>query len=202
MQPASKTLERIVLGGLVVVILIITVLFLRSRQGPELPVINQVADFSLTNQNGKVVTLQDLRGDVWIADIIFTRCPAQCLRMTKNMAELQAQLPGVKFVSLTADPQFDTPEILRTYAKRFNAPENWMFLTGPKKDVYTLAMDGLRMAVDDVKPEERQSINDLFLHSKQFMIVDKRGQVRAWFDGDSAEFNPQIIAAAKKLQRQ
>src|SRR4051794_8016425 len=119
MQPASRKLERLVLAGLALVILVITIAFVRSRQHPNLPVVGQVSEFALTNQLGQVVSLQDLRGQVWIADIIFTRCPAQCLRMTKNMATLQAQLPKVKFVSLTADPAFDNPAILKTYANRF-----------------------------------------------------------------------------------
>jgi protein SCO1/2 len=199
MQPASKKLERIVLAGLAVVILGITFAFIRSRTGPQLPVLNQLSDFSLTNQNGKIVSLQDLRGTVWIADIIFTRCPAQCARMSKNMATLQRDLPNVKFVSLTADPGFDTPDILKTYAKHFDATDNWTFLTGTKSNVYWFAMDGLKLAVDERKPEERDNINDLFIHSKNFMLVDKKGQLRAGFEGDEPENNPAIIAAAKAL---
>jgi protein SCO1/2 len=202
MQPTSRLLERIVFGGLIVVILVISIAFIRSRQGPKLPVFNQVTDFTLTNQNNQAVSLADLRGEVWIADVIFTRCQMQCLLMTKNMVQLQTQLPGVKFVSLTADPGFDTSEVLKTYAQRFNAGENWIFLTGLKSNVYSVAINGLKLAVDDVKPEERENINDLFIHSKQFILVDKKGRVRGWFDGDTAEFNPQIIEAAKKLLKE
>ncbi len=199
MQPASKKLERIVLAGLAVVIAVIAVIFARSRLGPHLPVLNQLSDFSLTNQNGKVTSLRDLQGDVWIADIIFTRCPAQCARMSKNMSTLQKELPNVKFVSLTADPGFDTPDILKTYAKHFDAAENWYFLTGSKSDVYELAMDGLKLAVDDRKPEERENINDLFIHSKNFMLIDRKGRLRSGFEGDEPDNNPAIIAAAKAL---
>ena len=199
MQPASKTLERVVLTGLALVIVGISIAFVRSRLGPQLPVLHQLSDFSLTNQNNKVVSLQDLKGDVWIADIIFTRCPAQCARMSKNMSTLQKELPNVKFVSLTADPGFDTPDILKTYSKHFDATENWSFLTGSKSNVYWVAMDGLKLAVDDRKPEERENINDLFIHSKNFMLVDKKGRLRAGFEGDEAENNTAIIAAAKAL---
>jgi len=78
--------------------------------------------------------------------------------MTKNMAELQSKLPDVKFVSLTADPLNDTPSALKAYAKRFNAADGWTFLTGAKTNVYSLAMDGLMLSVDEVKPEERENI--------------------------------------------
>ncbi len=213
MQTPSRKLERLVLIGLTLVIIIIGIAFVRSRlMGPQLPVVGQVIDFALTNQDGRTVTLKDLRGEVWIADIIFTQCPAQCLRMTKNMAVLQSQLPGVKFVSLTADPGYDTPAVLKAYAKRYKAGDGWMFLTGQKKDVYQLAMDGLLLSAEEVKPEERTSINDLFIHSTKFMLVDKRGRLRGsvdkdknltvGFDGDSPDSNAAIIAAAKKLLRE
>ena len=86
----------------------------RSRQAPaqRLPIYGQIADFALTNQNGSVVSLADLRGRVWIADIIFTRCPGPCLKMTRQMKELQDALPAdcqAKLVTLTTDPDFDTP---------------------------------------------------------------------------------------------
>ena len=96
-----------------------------------------IADFTLTNQNGSAVSLADLRGQVWVADIIFTRCPGPCLKMTRQMKELQEALPPAsqaKLVTLTTDADFDTPPVLKAYAERFGADTNrWMFLTGPKR---------------------------------------------------------------------
>ncbi|MDB6029035.1 MAG: hypothetical protein JWM68_5258 [Verrucomicrobiales bacterium] len=195
------------------VILVITIAYFRSRKHSDLPVVGQVTEFTLTNQLGQAVSLQDLRGRVWIADIIFTRCPAQCLQMTKNMRTLQAQLSHhVQLLSLTADPAFDTPGILKAYAKRVDATDNWMFLTGSKSNVYHLAMNGLGLSAEETTPAERQSLDDLFIHSKKFMLVDKRGRLRGvmdknknisvGFDGDEATSNPEIIAAVEKLMRE
>ncbi len=87
-----------------------------------LPVIGQIADFTLTNQNGQVTTLADLSNRVWVADIIFTRCAGPCPRMTAQMRSLQDLLPHdseAKLVTLTTDPENDTPSILKKYARPF-----------------------------------------------------------------------------------
>src|SRR5271170_2006727 len=101
-----------------------------------LPVIGQIADFTLTNQDGKITTLADLTNHVWVADIIFTRCAGPCPRMTGQMKSLQDALPQsseAKFVTLTTDPENDTPEVLKKYGERFNADfSRWNFLTGTK----------------------------------------------------------------------
>src|SRR2546422_11578573 len=141
-----RRIEWLMWSGLLVVVAGIVLAFLlahlklRMLLGKPLPVYGQVADFTLTNQNGRVVTLADLRGKVWVADIIFTRCPGPCLKMTRQMSELQAALPAnapVELVSLTADPAYDTPEVLKRYGERFGAtPDRWQLLTGKKTDLY------------------------------------------------------------------
>ena len=177
-----------------------------GKRQPPLPVLGSVADFALTNQLGRVVTLSDLCGQVWLADIIFTRCPGTCAKMTREMSQLQSTLApndSVKFLSLTADPEHDTPEVLSEYAKKFGAaPERWLFLTGKKLDLYRLATKGLLLAVDEVKADERTSPNDLFLHSTQFVVVDKQGRVRAGFDGTEPASRQKIVEAIQTLLRE
>src|SRR5438445_1927832 len=143
MNRPARSVEWIVWGGLVLVMVAILGAFVisRSRQTvPPLPVYATVPDFSLTNQIGGVIALSDLRGKVWVADIIFTRCPGPCPKMTEQMSELQAALPPeepVVLVSLTADPDFDTPEVLRRYGEERGASaDRWHFLTGQKADLY------------------------------------------------------------------
>src|ERR1017187_535709 len=103
-------------GGLALVALTLLAAFLlvqlrsRTAQGQPLPVYGQIADFALTNQNGRAVSLADLRGRVWVADIIFTRCPGPCLKMTKQMQVLQNALPAdskTQLVTLTTDADLD-----------------------------------------------------------------------------------------------
>src|SRR5580693_4977290 len=94
---------------------------------PPLPVIGPVADFTLINQDGKLTTLAEFTNHVWVADIIFTRCAGPCPRMTGQMRSLQNLLPpdsNVRLVTLTTDPDFDSPEVLKRYGERFNADFN------------------------------------------------------------------------------
>src|SRR5450631_3464885 len=97
------------------------------KQPRPLPVLGQIADFTLTNQNGQTVTLADLSNHVWVADIIFTRCAGPCPHMTAQMKSLQDLLPatsGAKLVTLTTDPDNDTPPVMKRYGDRFNADYN------------------------------------------------------------------------------
>jgi protein SCO1/2 len=215
-QPARKT-GWLVWGGLALVGLTLVLAFglaqLKSHNdaGRPLPVYGQIADFSLTNQNGRAVSLADLRGQVWVADIIFTRCPGPCLKMTKQMKALQDALPSgdqAKLVTLTTDADFDTPPVLKTYAERFQAdPQRWIFLTGTKQEVAKLAIDSLKLSAIEKKPEERESPQDLFVHSTIFVIADKQGQLRGVFETTGEDIDPehvkeQILEAVGRLERE
>ena len=184
---------------------------LNMRDGKPLPVYGQVSDFVLTNHDGKAFFLSDLQGKVWVADIIFTRCPGPCLKMTRQMRELQKALPAssqAKLVTLTTDPVFDTPAVLKAYAQRFGADfSRWLFLTGTKKQIARLAIDSLKLTALEKKPEERQSEDDLFVHSTIFVAVDKRGQLRGIFETtgegiDPAQVRGEIVAAVNRLERE
>jgi protein SCO1/2 len=183
----------------------------QGSRGKPLPVISPVANFTLTNQIGRAVSLADLRGQVWVADIIFTRCPGPCLKMTKQMKALQDALSSgdqAKLVTLTTDADFDTPPVLKTYAERFQAdPQRWMFLTGTKQEVAKLAIDSLKLSAIEKKPEERESPQDLFVHSTIFVIADKRGQLRGVFETTGEGIEPervkeQILEAVGRLERE
>ena len=208
MNKPTRSIEWIVWGGLVLVIVAIAGAFTASKlgQNPPLPVYATVPDFALTNQFGRVISMSDLRGKVWVADIIFTRCPGPCPKMTKQMGELQAALPPeepVILLSLTADPDFDTPEVLRRYGEERGASaDRWHFLTGQKADLYRLATKGLLLALDEVKPEQRESERDLFVHSTRFVVVDKQGRIRASFDGAEPSSRPRILETIRVLMQE
>ena len=178
---------------------------------PPLPVIAQIPDFVLTNQNNRAVTLADLRGQVWIGDIIFTRCGGPCPEMTRKMSELQAALPAKlqnKFVTLTTDPEFDSPAVLKKYGGKFGAGFNrWTFLTGDKQEIYKLGVEGLKLSSVEIDPKDRKAVDDLFIHATYFVLVDKQGRLRAVFetvgvDVDWNKIKPQIISAVKNLARE
>jgi len=180
----------------------------RTRQ-KELPVIAQVADFTLTNQYDRVVTLADLSNHVWIADIIFTRCAGSCPIMTTEMKSLQDALPPAgqaRLVTLTTDPDYDTPAILKRYGERYGANfQRWTFLTGTKMELAGLAAGSLKLGSTPVAPQDRQSPVDLFVHSTIFVVVDKQARLRGIFQTegqgvDWAKVKPQILATVKELE--
>ncbi len=175
-------------------------------KSPTLPVYVTMTDFVLTNQDGKKVTLADLRGQVWIADAIFTRCPGQCLTMSEHMKEIQAGLPSglpIRLVSFTTDPAYDQPDVLKKYAGRYDARDGcWLFLTGDKTTIHNAEMDGLKLSVVDKSAGDQTSPNDLFIHSEKFVLLDKAGRIRGWYDGQEQDSVATLIAAAQRLARE
>ena len=198
--------------GVVLIVLILSLSFWQTRRNTvPLPVLGVVADFALTNQLNQPVTVADLYGQVWLADIIFTRCPGPCARMTRQMAAVQAALPknsSARLVSLTTDPEFDTPEVLSRYAERFGADsKRWKFLTGTKSQIAGLAVDSLKLTTLEKPVAERTSADDLFIHSTIFVLVDKQSRLRGIFEtgGDGIEWTniqPTILSAIKQLERE
>ncbi len=212
--PRTERLVWLGLGtatALLLLACLLGLLRIRAGFGKPLPVYGQVADFKLTNQDNQPVSLADLRGHVWVGDIIFTRCPGPCPQMTRQMKELQEALPNqshARLVTLTTDPEFDVPAVLKRYAERFGAdPQRWMFLTGTKKQIAALAIDSLKLTAIEKKPEDRQSAADLFVHSTIFVLVDKRGQLRGVFETTGEGTNPRqvksdLLAGVRRLERE
>jgi protein SCO1/2 len=192
-------------GGLLLTGLAIVVAFVASPAAKPLPILGSVPDFSLTDQDGRTVTLANFQGQPWVADVIFSRCPGQCLVMSSHMKELQAALrstPRVKLVSITTDPDYDTPMVLKKYGRLFGAEEGrWLFLTGTKAATRGLAVDGFKLAVVDKAPGQQESPSDLFIHSEKFVLVDSKGEIRGYYDGENAGCVPQIAAALQQLDK-
>jgi protein SCO1/2 len=180
---------------------------LRGKQTPPLPVYGDVADFSLTNQLNQPVSLANLKGHIWVADIIFTRCPGPCLQMTRKMKAIHDRLPPqspVKLLSLTADPAFDTSTVLKQYAERFQADHGrWQFLTGSKQALYDLAMKGLKLAVEENANPNPKPAEDLFIHSTRFVLVDAQGRLRGLsFEGTEERVVADILKAVDQLLKE
>ncbi len=195
-ESSEKSLERGVWVALISVALVIATAYLTQtlRRRPQaalpaarLPVISQVSDFGLTNHLGRNLGLADLLGRVWIADIIFTRCPGPCVQMTRSMNQVRNQFldrEDVAWVSITADPDHDSPLVLKKYAEKWvEHPQNWHFLTGPKALLNRLAVDDLKLVVVEKDPVQRMSAEDLFLHSTKFVLLDRQGRLRGIYEG-------------------
>jgi protein SCO1/2 len=182
-----------------------------SRQN-TLPALGQIADFTLTNQNGQATTLADLSNHVWVADIIFTRCAGPCPRMTAQMKSLQDLLPqnsNAKLVTLTTDPDYDAPPAMKRYGERFNADFNrWTFLTGTKTEIAALASGSLKLSAVPVKLEDQKNPADLFIHTTIFVVVDKRTQLRGIFEtgGEGVDWTntvqPRVLETMQRLEHE
>lgn len=173
-----------------------------------LHVLGRVADFTLTNQDGQVITLASLTNHVWVADIIFTRCAGPCPRMTGQMKSLQDKLPvqsDARLVTLTTDPDFDSPAVLKKYGERFGANFNrWTFLTGSKAQIAGLAADSLKLSAQPIKPEDRKDSADLFIHTTIFVIVDRHAQLRGFYEtgGDGVDWKNSVQAKVLRAVHQ
>jgi cytochrome oxidase Cu insertion factor (SCO1/SenC/PrrC family) len=168
------------------------------RRTDPLPVLGALPPFSLTERSGRAVTADDLRGQVWVAAFVFTRCPDVCPALTARMAGLRtplATVPGnVRLVSLSVDPLHDTPPVLRDYADRHGAGPDWWFLTGPRDTVVALLRDGFRVAFADDGPPSAP-----ITHSDRFVLVDRGLQVRGYYHGNDSTELDRLVADARRL---
>lgn len=150
----------------------------------KLPVLNYVKPFHFTNQDGKSISERDVEGKVYVAEYFFTTCQSICPIMNRNLGPIHEafkQEPGFLIVSHTCDPETDTVARLKVYADSLKADtKSWWFLTGTKDSLYQAARNSYLL--DDVK-NNAQNIDEQFLHTQFFALVDKSGQVRKIYDG-------------------
>ncbi len=148
---------------------------LNNAESEELPNIQEVPYFQFEGINGEVLSRKSLEGKVWVIDFMFTACPGQCSKMSRNMAKLQKNFLGnqqVQFVSVTVDPKTDSREVLGSYAKAYGADTTqWHFLRGNIDSVKALAVDGLHLQGDPT----------ITTHSPYFVLVDEKSQVRGYY---------------------
>jgi len=156
-------------------------------------------EFALTERSGKTITREELKGKVWVASFVFTRCPGPCPQVTATMARLQKELdlkntPGLRLVTFTVDPERDTPNDLTDYANRYQAdPERWLFLTGKSEaELHKLLVEGFKVTAQRSKSAKP---GDEFDHSTRLAVVDKQGTIRGYFDGMRAGDGPEETAA-------
>lgn len=155
----------------------------------QAPVIDfPLPDFTLTDQNKNPVRRADLEGNVWVASFIFTSCPSICPRLTKRMATMQEALLGnedVRFVSISVDPETDTPEKLSEFASKHGATSaRWLFLTGDPKVVDATVLTGFKMVLQRSTPG---SVD--IAHAERFCVVDRKAHVRGLFDTSDEGLN-------------
>jgi protein SCO1/2 len=162
-----------------------------------------LGDFALTERSGRTVRRDDLRGKVWVASFVFTRCTGPCPQVTATVARLHAELagePGVRFVTFTVDPERDDPAELAGYAEHFRAdPERWLFLTGPEAEVHRLLREEFKVGVHRAGPGAKPGQE--YDHSTRLAVVDKAGRVRGYFAGmgDNTDFEAGLARLKAKV---
>lgn len=159
------------------------------RAEPKRPSYQDVTDFTLIEASGKTVKLADMRGKVWVASFIFTSCAGSCPIMTHHLAKAQADLPvrdDFKLVSVSVDPERDTPAVLTQYAAKNGADRSrWLFLTGDKAQIHRLSRQTFKLAVDD----SGTTVD----HSSKFVLVDRNGVIRGYYSGLELDSVKQLV---------
>ena len=169
------------------------------RTSDERSVIGTVPDFHFTTQDGKTLSRADMLGKVWVVDFFFTRCPGPCPVMSSRMAEISKELKkaqDVRLVSVTIDPEHDTPAVLSAYADRLNAdPNRWIFLTGPKKEIDEFTTKGMLhvLATDPA---------GMPTHSTRFLVIDREGKIRSARKLDEPELVQKLLIDIGGLLRE
>lgn len=156
-----------------------------------------VTEFSLTERSEQVVTLADLRGKVWVADFFYSACPGPCPMLSSRLSEVQKQVSAddrVRLVSISTDPEKDTPAVLRQYAEKFQAGARWLFLTGSKAAIHDLARNGFKLPFAE-DPAAAEPIT----HSTRLILVDQHGMIRGLYEGTSEEGSERLLHDLRRL---
>jgi cytochrome oxidase Cu insertion factor (SCO1/SenC/PrrC family) len=155
-------------------------------------------DFNLIERSGRAVTRAEFAGQNLVVNFVHTSCSITCFQVNQHMAKLQEQLAGrddVRLVSISVDPQTDTPPVLAKFAARFNAdPSRWLFLTGPQSAVDEL-VEGSFYRRPDGAPRSA-----LFAATDRIWLVDATGRVRRRFNGLKATAPEAVLAALDQIR--
>lgn len=154
----------------------------------------RISTFSFTNQQGQPFSQEGVKNTVFVADYFFVQCPGICKQMSSELQRVYVkfeQQPDFKILSYTSKPEEDSVEALMNYAKMYGVQDHgkWIFLTGDKKDLYQVARNQYFIVNDEGDGGE-----DDFIHTERFVLVDKQGYLRGYYDGtDSVDVDRLMI---------
>ncbi|WP_299782096.1 SCO family protein [uncultured Formosa sp.] len=162
---------------------------------------HKIADFSLINQNGKIITQDNYKDKIYVADFFFTTCQTICPIMTDHMAKIQKEILNddeVMLLSHSVTPQIDSVAQLKRYAiKKGVNDAKWNLVTGDKKQIYELARKSY-MAVKTLGNGDEYDM----IHTENFMLIDKKKQIRGYYDGTDPEAIEQLLNDIKTLKNE
>lgn len=162
---------------------------------------HKIADFSLLDQNGDMITQENFKDKIYIADFFFTRCQTICPVMTVNMGDLEEYFKNdedIKFLSHSVTPIIDSVSVLRAYADEKGVNDKkWHITTGDKMHIYELARKSYFAVLDEGDGGEQD-----FIHTEQFILIDKSKQIRGFYDGTDKEEMQRIIKDIEILKKE
>lgn len=188
--------------GFFAVLVIVFFVWIKPYLAPE-KYIAEVQPFSFTNQDGKSFSNSDVEGKVYVAEFFFTTCPGICPRMHGNMMKVYNELKNEKdflILSHTCQPENDSVPRLRKYADSMNVDtQKWVFVTGRKDSLYNMAR--FSYTIDNPEFYVAKTTDD-FIHTQFWALVNKKGQVKAIFDGIKESETDQMISSIRKMLKQ
>lgn len=199
--------------------------WMRPVDPARLPVFRTVPEFSLTERSGRTITRADLLGRVTVVDFFYSRCTDTCPLQSAYLARLQNAPTldsSVLLVSITVDPDYDSPAVLARYATQFHAdPRRWLFLTGPRDAVYRLAVDGFGLAAFSARRSDHVLAHTWFgpaaawaheattgpriirlVHASRFAVLDQAGRIRDYVDGTDPSAVDDLLKAVDRALRE
>lgn len=181
---SKKVISYLLFFGVLFAGFYIAMIQLTDFEKVKLPVLNTVQPFQFLRQDSSMVSQKDIGNRVYVAEYFFTTCKGICPKMNKNMKAIYEKYkanPDFLILSHTVNPDTDTLPVIRRYADSLGAnASNWWFLTGSKQDLYKSARESYLL--DDPKNSSK-NIEDQFLHTQFFALVDRQGRVRGIYDG-------------------
>jgi protein SCO1 len=210
MVTSARTFWRVATGVAVLTALVLVLTLVAGRslrpdargahEGPALAI--ALPPFALVNEQNKPFGLAELKGHAWIADFVFTSCTSVCPKLTRRMAEIQRRTEGLgdalHLVTLTVDPDNDTPARLAAYAKEAHAdPRRWSFLTGSLATIEPVVLQGFKQAMG--RREAPSGLITIF-HGERFVLVDADGMIRGYYEADDAGID-KLLSDATLLAR-
>jgi protein SCO1/2 len=169
---------------------------------PELPVLGNVPALALADQAGRVFDAHRFDDHPTIVNFIFTSCPTICPTLTTKMRGLQAKTAGtaVRLVSVSVDPETDTPEVLKAYGAKFGADfARWTFATGPREALETAVVDGFKVEMSRQRRPGEADIWDI-VHGEHFVLVDGERRIRGYYRAEEEPMR-RLVDDAKALAR-
>lgn len=209
----SSGVYRVSRSVLSIILLLVFLAVGCAEQGPRIEVpdrLFEVPSFSLTNCDNQTISNDDLKGNVWVVDFIFTRCGGPCPLMTQRLKSVQDALrengllapeAKVRLVSISVDPGYDSPEVLSEYAQTWGIDlGSWYLLTGPEKETLELIREGFKItATRQGSGTEDMAAMPSIVHSTNFLLVDQEGWVTRIFHLDDEGLRDKMVQAVEAL---